>query len=192
MRQLLRDMLILVGLLRIDGINPLEEQAPLTIDAAPLLRAALRVPGGRGAGPPHPQPAGRDPQHRRPALRLTAAPPRILLAATGHRLLRFSVPTTAGLLVTAITTDAYWGGIGLGRLPGPRPPAAPLYLGTWLLPRSGRPSEQQVLDWLDDWLAEYRPTVGMYFSGGASSAYQANMWLSTLAAAGRQAGHRAA
>jgi hypothetical protein len=36
------------------------------------------------------------------------------------------------------------------------------------------------MEWLDGWLAEYRPTFAMYFSGGTTSAYQANMWLSTL------------
>ena len=56
------------------------------------------------------------------------------------------------------------------------------YLGTWLLPgKRRRERAEGRWTWLDAWLAEYRPTVGMYFSGGTSSAYQANMWLSTLA-----------
>lgn len=40
---------------------------------------------------------------------------------------------------------------------------------------------EQALEWFESWLAEYQPTVGMYFSGGTSSAYQANMWLEPLA-----------
>ncbi|UZJ31396.1 hypothetical protein [Streptomyces endophytica] len=179
-RQLLRDMLILVGLLHIDGINPLEEQAPLTITlllfygthfvcqaVAVLVRRTRSLPfvtRNIDAG----------------ELRLCDAPPRILSRQTGRRLLRFSVPTTIGMMVTAITTDAYWGGIGL-TVSLALSAGGTLYLGTWLLPKKRVVAEQQALEWLDNWLAGYRPTVGMYFSGGASSAYQANMWLSTLA-----------
>ncbi|GAB7033548.1 hypothetical protein AB0G35_03745 [Streptomyces sp. NPDC021749] len=179
-RQLLRDMLILVGLLHIDGINPLEEQAPLTITlllfygthfvcqaVAVLVRRTRSLPfvtRNIDAG----------------ELRLCDAPPRILSRQTGRRLLRFSVPTTVGMMVTAITTDAYWGGIGL-TVSLALSAGGTLYLGTWLLPKKRVVAEQQALEWLDNWLAEYRPTVGMYFSGGSSSAYQANMWLSTLA-----------
>ncbi|MGP3923081.1 hypothetical protein [Streptomyces sp. 8N616] len=180
-RQLLRDMLILVGLLRIDGINPLSEQSPLTIAllgfyllhfacqaVAVLVRRSRALPIVTR-------------NINTSALGLVAAPPRILARRPGHRLLTFSVPATAGLLATAATADAYWGGIGLGLalcLAG----AGTIHLGTWLLPGKRPASEQKVLEWLDGWLAEYRPTVGMYFSGGTTSAYQANMWLSTLAA----------
>ncbi|MEU8569844.1 hypothetical protein AB0C51_16060 [Streptomyces pathocidini] len=179
-RQLLRDMLIMVGLLRIDGINPLEEQSPLTIAllafytlhfacqaVAVLVRRTRSLPiVTRNIDTS--------------ALGLTPAPPRVLARRAGHRLLTFSVPATAGLMLTAITTDAYWGGIGLAvslTLIG----AGTLHLGSWLLPRKRVASEQKAMDWLNTWLADYRPTVGMYFSGGTTSAYQANMWLSTLA-----------
>ncbi|MCT9143776.1 CDP-glycerol glycerophosphotransferase family protein, partial [Streptomyces violarus] len=50
-----------------------------------------------------------------------------------------------------------------------------------LLPGRRPAGEQEVLEWFDAWLAAYRPTVGLYFSGGAASAYQANMWLEPLA-----------
>ncbi len=53
-----------------------------------------------------------------------------------------------------------------------------------LLPGRRPAGEQEVLEWFDEWLARYRPTVGLYFSGGASSAYQANMWLEPLARLG--------
>ncbi|MFH8606346.1 hypothetical protein ACH4D5_02475 [Streptomyces sp. NPDC018029] len=180
-RQLLRDMLILVGLLRIDGIEPLAEQSPLTIAllgfyalhfacqaVAVLVRRTRSLPivtRNIDASDLH----------------LTAAPPRILSRRQAHRLLTFSVPTTVGLLLTAATTDAYWGGIGLAvsiTLIG----AGALYLATWLLPKKRAKNDQKVIEWLDAWLAEYKPTVAMYFSGGTTSAYQANMWLSTLAA----------
>ncbi|WP_432094424.1 hypothetical protein [Streptomyces sp. bgisy100] len=180
-RQLLRDMLILVGLLRIEGINPLHEQSPLTIAlllfyglhfacqaVAVLVRRRRTVPiVTRNIDTS--------------SLGLTAAPPRILSRRPGHRLLNFSVPATAGLLVTAITRDATWGGIGLG-IALALSLGGTVYLGTWLLPGKRAANDQKVLEWLNAWLAEYQPTVGMYFSGGTTSAYQANMWLSTLAA----------
>ncbi|MBM4791203.1 hypothetical protein HXP44_03765 [Streptomyces sioyaensis] len=180
-RQLLRDMLILVGLLHIDGINPLEEQAPLTITlllfyGTHFVCQAVAVLVRRTRSMPF---VTRNIDAS--ALRLCDAPPRILSRQTGRRLLRFSVPTTAGMMLTSITTDAYWGGIGLS-VSLALSAGGTLYLGTWLLPKKRVANEKQALEWLDNWLAEYQPTVGMYFSGGASSAYQANMWLSTLAA----------
>ncbi|MEU7430880.1 hypothetical protein AB0B07_08475 [Streptomyces sioyaensis] len=179
-RQLLRDMLILVGLLHIDGINPLEEQAPLTITlllfyGTHFVCQAVAVLVRRTRSMPF---VTRNIDAS--ALRLCDAPPRILSRQTGRRLLRFSVPTTAGMMLTAITTDAYWGGIGLA-VSLALSAGGTLYLSTWLLPKKRVANEKQALEWLDNWLAEYQPTVGMYFSGGASSAYQANMWLSTLA-----------
>ncbi|MGW2211220.1 hypothetical protein [Streptomyces sp. NPDC001781] len=179
-RQLLRDMLIVVALLRIDGIDPQREMPPLlgalstfyvlhfACQAVSLLVRRVRTL----------------PVVTRnidvSALNPTAAPPRILARRPGHRLLAFSVPATAGLLATALTAHGRWGAIGL---------AASLTLigmgvarlATWLLPEKRAASDARVMEWVDDWLAEYRPTVAMYFSGGASSAYQANMWLSTLA-----------
>ncbi|MGX1973293.1 hypothetical protein [Streptomyces kronopolitis] len=180
-RQLLRDMLILVGLLHIDGINPLEEQAPLTITlllfyGTHFVCQAVAVLVRRTRSMPF---VTRNIDAS--ALRLCDAPPRILSRQTGRRLLRFSVPTTAGMMLTSITTDAYWGGVGLA-VSLALSAGGTLYLGTWLLPKKRVATEKQALEWLDNWLAGYRPTVGMYFSGGASSAYQANMWLSTLAA----------
>ncbi|GAA2922413.1 hypothetical protein [Streptomyces enissocaesilis] len=178
-RQLLRDMLILVGLLRIDDIQPLREHSPLTV--ALLLFYALHFACQAVAL-----------MVRRlrtlpivtrnidvSALRPSTAPPRILARRPGHRLLTFSVPATAGLLVTAVTGDVYGGaaGIGLSLL---LMAAGTVRLATWLLPKKRPATQQETLEWLDAWLAEYRPTVAMYFSGGTTSAYQANMWLSTL------------
>ncbi|RZU34716.1 hypothetical protein EV284_4315 [Streptomyces sp. BK022] len=178
-RQLLRDMLIVVALLRIDGIDPEREMPPLlaALSAFYVLHfacqaVALLVRRARTL-----------PVVTRnidvSALNPTAAPPRILARRPGHRLLAFSVPATAGLLATALTAHGRWGAIGL---------AASLTLigmgvarlATWLLPENRAASDAQVMEWLDGWLAEYRPTVAMYFSGGPTSAYQANMWLSTL------------
>jgi hypothetical protein len=180
-RQLFRDMLILVGLLRIEGIDPLHEQAPLTAGlllfyvthfacqaVAILVRRSRQLPFVTR-------------NIDASALRLSDAPPRLFARQHGRRLVRLSLPVTAGLLVTAGTKSALWGGIGVavGLLISV---AGTVRLGTWLLPRKRVVSEAKALEWLDKWLAEYQPTVGMYFSGGTTSAYQANMWLSTLAA----------
>ncbi|MBL1098168.1 hypothetical protein [Streptomyces coffeae] len=180
-RQLFRDMLIMVGLLRIEGINPLHEQAPLTVAllafyvvhfacqaVAIMVRRSRQLPFVTR-------------NIDASALRLSEAPPRLFARQHGRRLLRLATPVTAGLLVTAATKNGWWGGAGLAvalliALSGT------VHLGTWLLPRKRVANEAKALEWLDTWLAEYRPTVGMYFSGGNSSAYQANMWLSTLAA----------
>ncbi len=113
-------------------------------------------------------------------LRLSAAPP-ALLTKSARRQLLFSMPATAGMLTTVATDDAAWAlagvGVSLALFAG-----AAVYLATWLLPGKRTPSEERVVDWFGRWLADYRPDVGLYFSGGSSTAYQANMWLSTLVA----------
>ncbi|MFE8959157.1 hypothetical protein ACIP17_04660 [Streptomyces iakyrus] len=113
------------------------------------------------------------------ALRLSPAPS-VLLRRPGHRLLVFGLPATAGLLASASGDRPVYAAAGI---------ALSLALGLAglgvlllrLLPGRRPAGEQEVLDWFDAWLADYRPTVGLYFSGGASSAYQANMWLEPLA-----------
>ncbi|MGI5375366.1 hypothetical protein ACQEV2_14175 [Streptomyces sp. CA-251387] len=113
------------------------------------------------------------------ALRLSPAPP-VLLRRPGHRLLAFGLPATAGLLTTTATDDPRCAALGIALSLGLA--LLGLYdLVVRLLPSRRPAGEQEALKWLDAWLAEYRPTVGLYFSGGASSAYQANMWLEPLA-----------
>ncbi|QOV38362.1 hypothetical protein IM697_08255 [Streptomyces ferrugineus] len=113
------------------------------------------------------------------ALRLSPAPPALLRRA-GHRLPAFGLPATLGLLTTAAIDDPRCAALGIALSLGLA------LLGLYdlllrLLPSRRPASEREALAWLDAWLAEYRPTVGLYFSGGASSAYQANMWLEPLA-----------
>lgn len=116
------------------------------------------------------------------ALGLSDAPPRLLMTST-RRILLFSLPATAGLLTTVLTERATWGLAGVGASLALFAGGA-VYLATWLLPGRRPPSEQRVTEWFARWLADYRPDVGLYFSGGSTSAYQANMWLRTLAALG--------
>ncbi|WP_434975526.1 hypothetical protein [Streptomyces mesophilus] len=114
-------------------------------------------------------------------LRLTAAPPSLLLRRPGTRLLLFGLPATAGLMTAAADGSPEFAAWGVSLSVG----IAAVGLGELLvrLLRRKRPAGgDEVLEWFENWLAEYRPTVGMYFSGGSSSAYQANMWLEPLAA----------
>lgn len=179
-RQLLRDMLIVVGLVRLPKVDAMEERGLVLLllgcyavhftgqAVAVLVRRTRTLPIlTRNIDTS--------------ALRLSTAPPRLLSRQPSRRLLRFMIPATAGLLLTAVTAQNAFalGGLTITLLLSL---GSACYLGTWLLPAKRTAGEQEALAWLNDWLAEYRPTVGMYFSGGATSAYQANMWLSTLAA----------
>ncbi|MCA6096400.1 hypothetical protein LE181_30065 [Streptomyces sp. SCA3-4] len=180
-RQLLRDMLVLVGLLRQHGDGSLRGYAPLVGGLALFYGAHLAcqvtaILVRRSRTLPF---VTRNIDAS--GLHLTAAPPRLLARQHGRRLLRFAVPATAGLLVTAATEETLWGETGIG-IALALAVAGTVHLASWLRPAKRIAGEQQALEWLDRWLAAYKPTVGMYFSGGTSSAYQANMWLSTLAA----------
>ncbi|MEU2271756.1 hypothetical protein ABZ568_36095 [Streptomyces olindensis] len=112
-------------------------------------------------------------------LRLSPAPS-VLLRRPGHRLLVFGLPATAGLLASVPGDRPVYAAAGVALSLA----LALTGLGALLLrllPGRRPAGEQEVLEWFDGWLAAYRPTVGLYFSGGASSAYQANMWLEPLA-----------
>nr|WP_245979935.1 hypothetical protein [Streptomyces diacarni] len=114
------------------------------------------------------------------ALGLTPSPPALFAQRATVRLLGVAAVLTAGMSASAATGDPLWALAAAlcccaGMLAGIA------WLATWLLPGKRVVGEEEALAWLDAWLAEYRPTVGMYFSGGNASAYQANMWLSTLA-----------
>ncbi|MBJ7904065.1 hypothetical protein ACWDO7_23195 [Streptomyces sp. NPDC003656] len=178
-RQLLRDMLVMVALLRIEGVEPRREQAPLLVALGAFyslhfLCQAIAVMVRRARSLPI---VTRNIDAAE--LSLSAAPPRILLRRPAHRLLTFAVPGTIGLLLTAVTTQARWGAVGLA-VSVALMAGGTLHLARWLTGRKRAKSDAEVMEWLDRWLADYRPTVAMYFSGGTSSAYQANMWLSTL------------
>ncbi|GAA0431927.1 hypothetical protein GCM10010357_61920 [Streptomyces luteireticuli] len=179
-RQLLRDMVIMLGLLRLHGDGSLRDYAPVFVGvvlfyAAHLSCQAVAIVVRRSRTLPF---VTRNIDTT--GLHLTAAPPRLLARQHGRRLVRFAIPASAGLLFTVGSGKPLGGMIGVGvalllALGGT------LYLTTWLRPAKRVATEEQAIEWLDQWLASYRPTVGMYFSGGTSSAYQANMWLSTLA-----------
>ncbi|MGW2743807.1 hypothetical protein [Streptomyces sp. NPDC001450] len=113
-------------------------------------------------------------------LRLSPAPPALLMNRAGQRLLMFGLPSTAGLLTTAAGVSAWSAAAGIA-VSAALAVVAVGMLMVRLLPARRPVTSEQALEWFEAWLAEYQPTVGMYFSGGTSSAYQANMWLEPLA-----------
>ncbi|WP_129840453.1 hypothetical protein [Streptomyces sp. RFCAC02] len=178
-RQLLRDLLIVMGLTHLSAVDTLARLllvgGLLSCYGAHLVCRGLGVVVRRARTLPV---ITRNVDTS--ALRLSPAPPR-LLSYPGRRMLLFSVPATAGMLATVAAESVVWGLCGVGAslllFAG-----GTLRLATWLLPGKRPPGEERVLRWFRDWLAAYRPEVGLYFSGGTGTAYQANMWLSTLAA----------
>ncbi|MEU4969937.1 hypothetical protein [Streptomyces smyrnaeus] len=179
-RQLVRDALLLGGLGRLDVLRP--------GGAGALLLGALLLCWTVHFGCQSVAEAVRS-GRRLPvvtrnidasALRLTPSPPALLAERETLRLTGVSALTTGAMCAAAVTGDLVWALVvawccWAGVLAGTG------WLATWLLPGKRVVGEEEAVAWLDNWLAEYRPTVGMYFSGGATSAYQANMWLSTLA-----------
>ncbi|MDT0342737.1 hypothetical protein [Streptomyces litchfieldiae] len=178
-RQLLRDLLFVIGLAHLSGIDTV----PRLVLAGTLLAAYAAHFGCRALAVLIRRSRALPVVTRNidtSALGLSPAPPRPLMRP-GRRMPLFAVPGTAGLLGTVLTDSAVWGLLGAG---------ASLalfaggwaYLATWLLPGKRPPDVERTLAWFQDWLNAYRPDVGLYFSGGSGTAYQANMWLSTLAA----------
>ncbi|MEW1686466.1 hypothetical protein ACIQOF_02265 [Streptomyces sp. NPDC091265] len=181
-RRLTCDFLLIVGLLRLTGHRQEWVYLPLVLGLLLFYglhfaghAAAIRVRGTRTL-----------PLLTRnvdaSALRITPAPPALLMRRHGPRLLLFGLPATAGLLVTAASDRPQFAAAGIALSVALA--AVSLAGLVWCLVRRRPASSDEVLDWFDGWLADYRPTVGMYFSGGTSSAYQANMWLDSLAGLG--------
>jgi hypothetical protein len=178
-RHVLRDLLLVVGLLRLGEHERETEYAVLLVGLLSFygLHCAIQAVSVLVRRTRTPPVLTRNIDAS--ALRLTPAPHR-LLRRPGERLMLFGLPATAGLLVTAVSDAAPYAAIGVS-LSLALALAGLGALLVRLLPSRRPAGEQEVLDWFDAWLAEYRPTVGLYFSGGVSSAYQANMWLEPLA-----------
>jgi CDP-glycerol glycerophosphotransferase (TagB/SpsB family) len=114
------------------------------------------------------------------ALHIPATPPAVLTRRGAEKMLSLDVFAVAGLVVTALTADTAFGVAGC---------AATVVLGVGYLlllfphawaARRLRDGEK-VLEAVDAWLADYRPTTVLYFSGSRTSAYQVGMWLETMA-----------
>ncbi|CAM5383639.1 Integral membrane protein OS=Streptomyces griseomycini OX=66895 GN=FHS37_000809 PE=4 SV=1 [Streptomyces griseomycini] len=178
-RHVLRDLLLVVGLLRLGAQDRETQYAPLVAGllAFYALHCAVQAVSVLVRRTRTLPVLTRNVDAS--ALRLSPAPS-TLLRRPGPRLLVFGLPATAGLTVTAVTDEPRCAAAGVA-LSLALALAGLCALSLRLLPGRRPADEQEVLDWFDAWLADYRPTVGLYFSGGPSSAYQANMWLEPLA-----------
>ncbi|MEV8395719.1 MULTISPECIES: hypothetical protein [unclassified Streptomyces] len=113
------------------------------------------------------------------AIRIPDAPPRWLLSRSAEKMLHLDVFAMVGVIVTLQTRDNLYGYAGLGL-------SVLLAVGfivallPYLRPSRLVPNAEKVLTAVDGWLADYRPTVMLYFSGSKESAYQVNMWLETM------------
>lgn len=179
-RQSLRDLLLIVGLLRLD-------QRESVLFHLVCLGGLLYVHGAHIAlqgGAALVQRARRLPVVTRnidtSELPLPAPPPPLITRQPGLRLLLVGSPATFGLSVAAATGATAYAADGVA-LSALLATVALALLARSFMPGRRPPGAEEVLEWFDRWLDRYQPTVGMYFSGGASSAYQANMWLAPLA-----------
>ncbi|MFE2037983.1 hypothetical protein ACFXBB_33075 [Streptomyces scopuliridis] len=113
------------------------------------------------------------------AIRIPNAPPRWLLSRSAEKMLHLDVFAMVGVIITLQTRDNLYGFAGLGL-------SVLLAVGfivallPYLRPSRLVPNAEKVLKAVDGWLADYRPTVMLYFSGSKESAYQVNMWLETM------------
>ncbi|MEU9317016.1 hypothetical protein [Streptomyces sp. NPDC048295] len=118
-------------------------------------------------------------------VRIPDAPSLLLMNRPAEKMLHLDVFAVAGVLIAAETrvyAIAYAGlaltlVLALGYL---------LLLLPYIRPKRLVASGDKVLDAVDTWLREYKPSVVLYFSGSKESAYQANMWLETMAQLGGQ------
>ncbi|MFJ2878656.1 hypothetical protein ACIPJN_02755 [Streptomyces sp. NPDC086796] len=118
-------------------------------------------------------------------VRIPDAPPTLLMNRPAEKMLHLDVFAIVGVLIAAETGVygiAYAGlaltlVLALGYL---------LLLLPYIRPKRLVASADTMLSAVDTWLREYRPTVVLYFSGSKESAYQANMWLETMAQLGGQ------
>ncbi|MFD7319125.1 hypothetical protein [Streptomyces sp. NPDC059883] len=113
------------------------------------------------------------------AIRIPDAPPRWLLSRSAEKMLHLDLFAMAGVIITLQTRDNLYGFAGLG-LSVLLAVGYILALLPYLRPSRLVPNAEKVLKAVDGWLADYRPTVMLYFSGSKESAYQVNMWLETM------------
>ncbi|HXZ76861.1 MAG TPA: hypothetical protein VEH31_39145, partial [Streptosporangiaceae bacterium] len=119
-------------------------------------------------------------------LRIPDAPPRLLVTDHVMTILYLDTLPVAGGLVAVITGDFAWALAGA---------ALALAAGVALcVVMAGHARRNRhlgdrawVLATVNERIREHRPEVVLYFSGSNDSAYQVNMWLSTLAQLGRPA-----
>lgn len=113
------------------------------------------------------------------AIRIPDAPAKWLLNRSAEKMLHLDIFAVAGVLAALETGRNSLGYVGLAVTLG----LAVVYvvaLMPSLRPSRLVPKAEKVLAAVDHWLADYKPTVMLYFSGSKESAYQVNMWLDTM------------
>ncbi|MFF8692577.1 hypothetical protein ACF08W_10255 [Streptomyces sp. NPDC015144] len=117
------------------------------------------------------------------AVRIADAPKPLLMSRPAEKMLHLDVFAMVGVLIAIETGKEAVAYVGLG-LTLVLAVAYLVALLPYVRPSRLVPPETKVLNAVGEWLAEYRPTVVLYFSGSKESAYQANMWLETMAQLG--------
>jgi hypothetical protein len=113
-------------------------------------------------------------------LRIPDPPPRLLAADHVRTILYLDTLPVAGGLVAVITADFAWAlaGAGLALAAGV---ACCVIMAGHARRNRHLGDRGRVLAAVRERIREHRPEVVLYFSGSIDSAYQVNMWLSTLA-----------
>jgi len=119
-------------------------------------------------------------------LRIPESPPRLLVADHVKTILYLDTLPVAGGLVAVITANFGWALAGAGLALAAGVACCAIMAGH---ARRNRHLGDRawVLATVREQIREYRPEVVLYFSGSIDSAYQVNMWLSTLAELSRPA-----
>ena len=119
-------------------------------------------------------------------LRISDPPPRLLTVNHSWKMLFLDVPAVAGGLIADITDDFTWSlaGISLAIVTGV---AACAGIAPYARRNRHLGDKARVLRVVNDRIREHAPQVVLYFSGARDAAYQANMWLETLARLDRPA-----
>ncbi|MER5744056.1 hypothetical protein ABT097_12365 [Streptomyces sp. NPDC002225] len=117
------------------------------------------------------------------AVRIADAPKPLLMSRPAEKMLHLDVFAMVGVLIAIETGKEAAAYVGLG-LTLVLAVAYLVALLPYVRPSRLVPPETKVLNAVGEWLADYRPTVVLYFSGSKESAYQANMWLETMAQLG--------
>jgi hypothetical protein len=119
-------------------------------------------------------------------LRIPDAPPRLLAVEHTKKMLYLDVPSVAGGLASALTTNMVWAlaGLALALAAGA---AGCAIMAVQARRNAHLGNKARILATVNKLIGAYQPEVMLYFSGPADAAYQVNMWLATLARLDRPA-----
>jgi len=119
-------------------------------------------------------------------LRIPDPPPRLLTVNHSWKMLFLDVPAVIGGLVADLADDFTWSLAGMSLAV-----ATGIAACAGIAPYARRSrhlgDKARVLRVVNDRICDYAPQVVLYFSGARDAAYQANMWLGTLARLDRPA-----